>query len=79
MPRLLATAAALGLLLGSTGAFAQASQPVYSPGDPGYYGQPQYAPYANAPPPYQGWSGPGDGNHSTGTAGRAYPGGQKSN
>jgi hypothetical protein len=75
MPRLPAAAAAVGLLVGSTGAFAQVSmQPVYPPSDLGYY-----APNATVQPLYWGWFGPPDGTHTTGTAGRAYPGGQKSN
>jgi hypothetical protein len=49
-------------------------QPVYPPSDLGYY-----APNATLQPLYWGWFGPPDGTHTTGTASRAYPGGQKSN
>jgi hypothetical protein len=82
MNRLFATGAVLGVLLGTTGlAFAQDvnSNPYYSGGNP-TYGQPMPPPSAAAPGSYAPQSWPTITEpHSAGTAGRAFPGGQKTN
>ena len=80
MNRLVTTGAALAVFLATTGlALAQGynAYPAYT-GAPAY-GQPM-PPQAGVPPQAYGWQGvpPADA-HSSGSAGRAYYNGQKSN
>jgi hypothetical protein len=83
--RLLTAGAVLGALLGTTGlALAQGVNPApyYSGGAPAY-GQPMPPQQAAAPQsyaqPYAAQSTPVTDPHSSGTGGRAYYGGQKTN
>jgi hypothetical protein len=80
MKRILATGAALSVLLGTTGlALAQTVNPApyYSGGAPAY-GQPMPLQQAAVPQPYP-QNAPVTDPHSSGTGGRAYYRGQKTN
>ena len=81
MNRLFATGAVLGVLLGTTGlALAQGVNPApYYSGTPAY-GQPMPPQEAAIPQPADAWqNAPVTDPHSSGTGGRAYYRGQKTN